>query len=322
MSLFKAQGNVKVMTSHSVRCFLIFLLLAFGVGRGLAENGPEYRDVVLTANLQFENRGAEAVLEQIVRLTLPADIPNQQQVLRIKLPAKGNFQWRSHPNQVDRYIEGKIVLPPNSTTPLQVQTTVRLLPFDYRVNKGNSSRDGNSNFLRPTSYIESTATEVIGLAARVSAQYSKDEDRLLAAFRYPQETLEYRKDIGNQGALFGLRNGYGDCTEYAAIFIATARAMGFPARLTSEFNFENNEAYDQPNHHAAEVFLNGQWIPVDPNLAIVRNSAYGFGTAGTHKVVLKRDGSWVWSSSTRGVSKNYHQNFIKATLQWSFKQSP
>jgi transglutaminase-like putative cysteine protease len=300
------------------RCLALFGLLQVLQGQTLQAAMPSgSRVIVLTANLLFDNKGAEMVSEQTVRVTLPTDIANQQQVLNVRLPSNGNFQWRKHPNQVDRFVEGQIRLEPHSTTPLHIQTTIRLSPYDYKVAKGNTATDGNENFLRPTTYVESTATEVTDLAAKISVQNSTGEARLLAAFRYPQQTLKYRSDIDNKGALFGLRNGFGDCTEYAAIFIATARAMGFPARLTSEFNFDDGGTYEQPNHHAAEVFLNGQWIPVDPNLATDRKSAYGFGTTGNHKIVLKRDGSWVWSTASRGVSKAYREANVKVKIRWT-----
>ena len=93
--------------------------------------------------------------------------------------------------------------------------------------------------------------------------------------------------------------------------------MGYPARLTSEFNFSDLATFDVPNHHAAEVFLNGNWIPVDPNLALDVNSGYGFGKTGLDKIVLKRDGSWVWSVNTPGTSSQYRNAYVDATLSWS-----
>jgi len=103
------------------------------------------------------------------------------------------------------------------------------------------------------------------------------------------------------------------------VFVALARAMGYPARLTSEFNFSEDSEFDQPNHHAAEVFMGGQWIPVDPNLGTDNKSDYGFGVTGLHKIVLKRDGSWVWSSSSRGVAKAYREGNVAVQLRWSIQ---
>jgi len=35
--------------------------------------------------------------------------------------------------------------------------------------------------------------------------------------------------------------------------------------------------------------------------------------------VLKRDGSWVWSSSSRGVAKAYREGNVAVQLRWSIQ---
>jgi transglutaminase-like putative cysteine protease len=95
--------------------------------------------------------------------------------------------------------------------------------------------------------------------------------------------------------------------------------MGVPARLTSEFLFSKHNEFSEPNHHAAEVYLDGHWIPVDPNLALESSLGYGFGRSAVSKVVLKRDGSWVWSSRVPGVSKQYRDESIDVSMHWDIK---
>lgn len=302
---------------HFLACLASWVFL--GLDPVVAQVSPSQRDVDLTANIRMENRGNAHVREHVLRLTIPVDIPNQQKVLRILTP--GSVAWRTlaHPNQVDKYLEVSGDLAPRTVTERQVQIRLRLSPFHYKQVRGNESASGNHHFLRMSTYVESDAEDIMAIAKKIAATQAGDEARLIAAYRHPQQTLTYRK-MENRGALFALRNGYGDCTEYAAVFAATARAMGYPARLTSEFNFDGNGTFDQPNHHAAEVFLDGQWIPIDPNLGLERKSAYGFGTTGTHKIVLKRDGSWVWSTTSRGVSQEYRKSNIRVDVQWSIRQ--
>jgi transglutaminase-like putative cysteine protease len=138
---------------------------------------------------------------------------------------------------------------------------------------------------------------------------------LRAAYAYPQSRLRYTR-MDNKGALFALRTGMGDCTEYAAVFIGVARALGIPARMTSEFNFADERSFSAPNHHAAEAYFDGAWVPVDPNLALDPKLGYGFGVGGVNKVVLKRGDSWVWSNSIPGVSKNYREQYVKVETRW------
>lgn|GEM_PF-2504376 len=274
-------------------------------------------NVTLTTTVSIENLGAQSIPIHHFRLTLPVTTPPHQHVLSVQWPQNARFHWRQHPNQVDRYAETQLSLAPHSTVQLVFKTQLRLQTTDWIRDGGDHSTAGNAQFLRPTAYVESTAPEIQRLAARFRQQSADPAAQLNAAFQYPQRSLRYQRDMPNNfGALFALRQGYGDCTEYAALFVATARAMGYPARLTSEFHFEPGIQYDQPNHHAAEVFVHDQWIPVDPNLATAPHLGYGFGTTGVQKIMLKRDGSWVWASSTPGVNAAYRERFLKTSVRW------
>ncbi|GAB4212740.1 MAG: hypothetical protein Fur007_05570 [Rhodoferax sp.] len=287
-----------------------------------AQAAPDpWQDVDLTATVSIANMSAKPVRQHQFRLTLPDDVGSHQKVLSVRLPEYPRFEWKTHTNQVDRYAQGQLRLEANSQVTLKFQVRLRLTVTDARLNPGDARSAGNANFLRPTTFVESSAPEIRALATRLMAQASDDETRLRAAFFYPQRTLSYRRDMDNRGALFALREHYGDCTEYAALFVATARAMGYPARLTSEFRFEGDEDMDQPNHHAAEVFLRERWIPVDPNLATAPKLGYGFGTTGMQKIVLKRDGSWVWASATPELTANERRRWIQTRVQWQVRRA-
>jgi hypothetical protein len=84
--------------------------------------------------------------------------------------------------------------------------------------------------------------------------------------------------------------------------------------MTSEFLFSKRNEFFEPNHHAAEVYLDGRWIPVDPNFALEPVLGYGFGRTAVSKVVLKRDNSWVWSNRIPGVSRQYREAFVDVGL--------
>lgn len=302
-----------------IRCCVLWLFGLLTLGRATASEA--WQDVTLTASVSITHRGTQPVRKYQFRLTLPDDAGSHQKVLSVTLPEQPRFLWKKHPNQVDRYVEAEFSLAPKQETTLVFSTRLRLKATDARVNPGDTRTAGNANFLRPTTFVESNAPEIQALASRIMNAIKDDEGRLRAAFDYPQHTLRYQRDMANRGALFALRERYGDCTEYAALFVATARAMGYPARLTSEFRFSGPQDLDQPNHHAAEVFLNGHWIPVDPNLATDPSLGYGFGTTQTEKIVLKRDGSWVWASATPDLAREERQ-LIDTRVRWSIRAMP
>jgi len=279
------------------------------------------RLVALRATITITNNGDRAINPYTQRITYPAADIAQQQLQRIEYRHAEPYAIGTHPNGVDKYIEFSVNIPPRSTLERQAVFYLRLMPYNYKADTQPviaALADSDRYFLKPTQYVESDSPEVKRIAEYIRRTYTGKENQLKAAYLYPQSLLKYR-NMDNRGALYALHNRIGDCTEYAAVFISIARAMGVPARLTSEFRFDTDLEFSQPNHNAAEVYLDGRWIPVDPNLALDPSLGYGFGLSSVNKVVLKRDGSWVWSNRIEGVSKQYRDAFIDVGVVWDVK---
>jgi len=286
-----------------------------------APNAVQERLVTLTATVTVSNTGDTALKAYGHRLTVPADDHAQQRLLRIDYPYEDSYTARPHDNGVDNYLKFKWDIPPRSQLVRQISFRLRLSPFDHQRVPIQKSTKGNTDFLAPSDYVESNSSEIQSLAGQIKRTYAAPKDQLLAAYDYPQKRLRYIR-MDNKGAVFALANGVGDCTEYAAIFIGVARALGIPARMTSEFNFASSRSFDAPNHHAAEVYIDGAWVPVDPNLALEPALGYGFGTGAANKVILKRGDSWVWSNSIPGTSKTYRDQHVAVDTRWSVSVSP
>lgn len=299
--------------------FAFWMLLLF-VTSACASEGD--RLVALRATITISNKGDSPLDPYIQRITYPAADIAQQQLQRIEYRYDEPYTSAQHPNGVDKYLEFSLSIPPHSTLKREVVFYLRLKHYDYATDKqtmAGTMTDSDRYFLNPTKYVESDSPEIKRIAQFIRRTFAEKEDQLKAAYLYPQLRLDFQLIGDNKGALYALRNGIGDCTEYAAVFIAVARAMGVPARLTSEFLFSKHHEFSEPNHHAAEVYLDGHWIPVDPNLALEPSLGYGFGRSVASKVVLKRDGSWVWSSRVAGVSKQYREALIDVGMHWDIK---
>lgn len=279
------------------------------------------RLVALKATISVRNNGDIPLAPYIHRLTIPANDHAQQRLLRIEYPYKDGYAIRPHDNGVDHYIKFKWEIPPRSQLIRDITFHLRLTPFDHALKPIPKSPGDHSGFLAPSEYVESDSAEIAEIAKAIRNSNASAAQQLLAAFRHPQKSLRYR-EIDNKGALFALRNGIGDCTEYAAVFIAIARALGIPARMTSEFRLSADDkspsnSFSEPNHHAAEVYLDGAWIPADPNLALDPSLGYGFGRGAADKIVLKRGDSWVWSNSLPKTSKAYRDRHVEIGIRWS-----
>ncbi len=76
--------------------------------------------------------------------------------------------------------------------------------------------------------------------------------------------LKYFIQKGEFGAKYAVLNRQGDCTEYAALFVALCRHQKIPARLVAGFKKTSTNNKTQWIRHAwAEFFHNQQWIPID-----------------------------------------------------------
>lgn len=303
------------MSIRKLNCAL-WLYFFLGAAVSFAAPDPVEQRVALKATITVKNTGDTPLGNYRHSLTIPANDHAQQRLLRIEYPYEDKYALHPHRNGIDNYMKFKWDIPPRSQWVREVTFHLRVTPFDHNMKTIPQPQGTGSNFLAPSEYVESNSTEIQAIARQIRSKHASQTQQLLAAFQYPQENLRY-KPMENKGALFALHNGTGDCTEYAAVFVALSRALGIPARMTSEFNFSEAISFHEPNHHAAEVYFDGTWIPVDPNLALQPSLGYGFGYGANTKVVLKRGDSWTWSNSVPGTSKDYRDRHIVVDTLWN-----
>ena len=91
-----------------------------------------------------------------------------------------------------------------------------------------------------------------------------------AAFDWVRENL---RDTGydgtDRGALFALIQKKGDCTEYAALFVALCRRSGIPARAMGGYVARENMVLDPASfHNWAEFYADGRWHIADPHAGV------------------------------------------------------
>ena len=317
-------GDAKIRSRFSGKLVLVSLVsvwiaLAMSLLVTTARASSSGRRVALTAVVSVENLGDQPVSTYHFRLTIPTPDHPQQRLLSTNYEAEEAPTRKRHKNGVDEYLEFKWAVPAHATVRREVTFVLDLTPYQPdAVSARVLKRASSTRYLDATPLVESDALEVRAIADQLMARHASPQDRGRAAYDYARTVLEVRKEAENRGALYALQTGGGDCTEYAAVFAALSRAMGIPARLTAEFLFGENESkFSQPNHHSAEVFINGRWLPVDANLAVDPSFGYGFGFGGTRKVVLRREGAWVWSSWPQVRDAN-----VRVEVDWSVRTLP
>ena len=134
---------------------------------------------------------------------------------------------------------------------------------DVRANAQEARKQGLSEFLSPTPFIQSDAPAIRKAAEQAAAGASEVSllNQRLIEFVYRYVRDAYVPAYSN--ALDALTSARGDCTEHSILYVALARAMGVPARVAVGI------AYWPPGdgfgwHAWAEIWVAGRWVTVDP----------------------------------------------------------
>ena len=136
----------------------------------------------------------------------------------------------------------------------------------------SSRRDPEAaKYLADEAFIESDAPEIRAeaeIAVRGATGIRERAERLT---RYVNALLEKKPTVSLPSAREVLRTKVGDCNEHTVLYVAMARALGIPARISVGVVFVHGAFY----YHAwPEVYIaddespnaRGMWLPVDPTL--------------------------------------------------------
>ncbi|WP_444898131.1 transglutaminase-like domain-containing protein [Microbulbifer sp. SSSA005] len=277
----------------------------------------ESKIVTLSVEVAITNSSKQDINGYVQRLSMPVEYSLQQSLKKIRYDYPEKIIYKKHGVGGSKYLEFVLSIPAGRTVSRIVEFDLMLTSYDYTQLSRGRDFFPSGTYLESARFIESDSTPIKKLSLKIQNTFEDEESRLRAAFLIPQAIIKYKVQP-TKGALAGLESGEGDCTEHAALFVALARSMGYPARVTSEFLFSKKKRFDRPNHHAAEVFMGGRWVPVDPNLAQKPYLGYGFGKGSISKIVLTREFSWVWSNLFPKDFKGKKNN-VSVSVLWSLQ---
>lgn len=101
-----------------------------------------------------------------------------------------------------------------------------------------------------------------------------------AIYDFVTKHIEYAGFVKQDlGAAYALQSKKGDCTEYAALVVALARANDIPSRLVNGFLYPSGGVLKPADYHSwAELYINDQWLIVDAQRGnFNRNQSYYIG---------------------------------------------
>ena len=146
----------------------------------------------------------------------------------------------------------------------KVITVTAQLLMSQQPNTIQEKLDINQLYLGPEANIETDDQGIKQLAAKLKKPANKETSKAINSWIENSLTYSgYIKD--DRGAAYALNNKSGDCTEYAYLYTALARANQIPSRVIGGYVYKNNAILDPTDfHNWSEYYSDGKWHLVDP----------------------------------------------------------
>jgi len=267
--LFTEKGlfHPDVSCTRTQACYLVFR--ARFLGASLYLGAPSTYEVNYTVHLV--NRGAGRSGELDFTLALFPDVLPFQKVESLALtPLPEDYEEDDHGNQYALFrLDG---INPGESVSLSMVAEVEVFPFTYfpdpEINNLTylKSTPGYECYTSSEPYEESGSPEIQEKSEEFPSGNSHF-DAALEVYDFVRSYLEYSGyNPQSSGALEALFSGKGDCTEFADLFVALARAKGIPSRFVEGFTYNpGSQGRGDLTHDWAEIMLPGEiWLPVDP----------------------------------------------------------
>lgn len=166
------------------------------------------------------------------------------------------------PNLRESFLRYRMTIQGDIATPLintDEQRVLHLGGHDWQVDVGNAYAGGQAppqpEDLLPNDWLQSDAPAIRALAAEAvgSAADNRQKMRRLRSF-VSHYITQHGLDIGYASALEVVNTRQGDCTEYAVLLAAMARAEGIPARVVTGMVYADRYA------NTSRVFVPHEWV--------------------------------------------------------------
>ena len=116
----------------------------------------------------------------------------------------------------------------------------------YRIDSGligdyDKHSDLYVKYIQPEDLVQSDSPEIVSKAQSITQGIMDIHDKVSKIYGFVTSHVRYSHEEQERGALWALKNGTGDCSEYSYLFVALCRAAGIPARLYVGFGLRPSE---------------------------------------------------------------------------------
>jgi hypothetical protein len=258
-----------------MRRLIIFLLIASLAAASPLDAGRATQTVTVGNDITIEPKTPNYVVESMeARVSwLPQDSYRQDVKSLTTTPSATRdgehlvFTWTS---------------PKQDTLTFQLNSTVTTSNAYYPVTDPgtfptNTLPPELSTYLEPQPIIDITPA-IQRTAIDVARNASTTYDAAVRVAAWINEEINYSLSTltreASQPSSWVLKNKKGVCDEITSLYISMLRSIGIPARFTYGMAYTNiDDAYG--GHGWAEVYIDGNWVPMDPTYG-----QYGYVDAG------------------------------------------
>jgi transglutaminase-like putative cysteine protease len=232
--------------------------LAAGAGYWLARPQPVYA-IARTLRYSFTvtNTTPRLLKQTDFWVYAPVKQTSTQQTVRLTTSLPHTPITDPAGNQILHFVIP--ALPPNGSKIIAVAADLRLSDDPNPLPATDLER-----FLVPEPHIESDHPLIQARARALRTPDPLTTSRQI--YQWVADHIEYAGYVREErGALHALQHRKGDCTEYADLFVALARASGIPARTVGGYIHGDNAVLKaQDYHNWAEFHHDGRWRVADP----------------------------------------------------------
>lgn len=115
-------------------------------------------------------------------------------------------------------------------------------------------------FLEPSMNIQCNHSDIVAQASRIVRDLDSPVARARAIYSWVLSNVDKEMTVSLPSALDVLRTMKGDCNEHTYLFVALARAVGLPAKVTVGLAYLDGAFY----YHAWPSVYIGEWHEMDP----------------------------------------------------------
>lgn len=245
--------------------FLVALIFLGSALDSLAAEAPNGKTVSVSFKYQVTPKNPQLVPRVTLTTLIPRTLESRQKVTKVKYSIKPAKEYQTADA---RYATFVLV---NFNKPVEIAIDVELEIYRYDFGLATAEkkppkpgeRIDFKRWLAPETFLEKDAREIQQAAKQIPGK--EDVEKLQETMKFVQQSLKYTAwQEKDSGALKALKEGQGDCSEYADLFVALCRAKNIAARTIDGYMTTEVQAGGTPKHCWAEVYLKDYgWIPFD-----------------------------------------------------------